>query len=81
MNILSQITQITQTNAAGLHYIAEKRQVVASEVIGVIVVLGFVCDNLRDLRENRPFTCKGRARNEQGKSKERTSMYPHSFVA
>ena len=34
--------------------------------------LGFVCDNLRDLRENRPFTHKERARKEQGKSKERT---------
>ena len=47
-----------------------ERQLIVSVVIGVIVVLGFVCDNLRDLRENRPFTCKGRARNEQGKNKE-----------
>ena len=66
---------------SGAALFRRERQFVASEVIGVIVVLGFVCDNLRDLRENRPFTCKGRARNEQGKSKERTSMYPHSFVA
>ena len=26
------------------------------EVYAVFIVLGFVCVNLRDLRENRPFT-------------------------
>ena len=36
MNILSQITQITQTNAAGLHYFAEK-----DSLFEVNVVLGF----------------------------------------
>ena len=48
MNILPQITQITQRNAAKLHYHAEKDRVVVS---GVIIVLGFVCVNQRDLRE------------------------------
>ena len=47
--ILPQIAQITQRNAAGLHYIAEKDSLFN-------VVLWFVCVNLRDLRENRPFT-------------------------
>ena len=51
MNILSQITQITQTNAAGLHYFAEK-----DSLFEVKAVLWFVCDYQRDLRENRPFT-------------------------
>ena len=37
--ILSQIAQITQTNAAGLHYIAEKDRLF--EVKAVVVVLGF----------------------------------------
>jgi hypothetical protein len=48
VNILPQITQITQRNAAKLHYHAEKDRVVVS---GVIIVLGFVCVNQRDLRE------------------------------
>ncbi len=57
--ILPQIAQITQRNAAGLHYIAEKDWLF--EVKAVIAVLGFCCfgfrlRNLRDLRENRPFT-------------------------
>jgi hypothetical protein len=51
VNILSQITQITQTNAAGLHYFAEK-----DSLFEVKAVLWFVCVNLRDLRENWPFT-------------------------
>ena len=44
VNILPQMAQITQTNAAWLHYIAEKDSLVN-------VVLWFVCDNLRDQRE------------------------------
>ena len=51
-----------------LHYFAEKDRLM---FVVFWCCLGFICDNLRDLRENRPFTCKGRARNEQGKSKER----------
>ena len=46
MNILSQITQITQTNAAGLHYFAEK-----DSLFEVKAVLWFVCVNQRNLRE------------------------------
>ena len=49
-----------------LHYFAEKDRLM---FVVFWCCLGFICDNLRDLRENRPFTCKGRARNEQGKSK------------
>ena len=37
-----------------LHYLAEKDRLF--EVNAVVVVLWFVCVNLRDLRENRPFT-------------------------
>ena len=48
--ILSQITQITQRNAASC--IISQRKTVCV----VNVVLGFVCDYQRDLRENRPFT-------------------------
>ena len=52
MNILPQITQITQRNAAKLHYIAEKdRLFEAVAVIAVLLFWGFVCVNLRDLRE------------------------------
>ena len=68
MNILPQITQITQRECSKLHYFAEKDRLM---FVVFWCCLGFICDNLRDLRENRPFTCKGRARNEQGKSKER----------
>ena len=46
MNILSQITQITQTNAAGLHYFAEK-----DSLFEVKAVLWFVCVNQQNLRE------------------------------
>ena len=54
--ILPQITQITQRNAAKLHYIAEKdRLFEAVAVIAVLLFWGFVCVNLRDQRENRPF--------------------------
>ena len=50
--ILPQITQITQRNAAKLHYIAEKdRLFEAVAVIAVLLFWGFVCVNLRDLRE------------------------------
>ena len=39
-----------------LHYFAEKdRLFEVVVVIAVFVVLGFVCVNLRDLRENRPL--------------------------
>ena len=57
MNILPQITQITQRNAAKLHYIAEKDRVVVS---GVIIVLGFVCVNQRNLREILGVLCADR---------------------
>ena len=50
MYILPQIAQITQTNAAGC-IITQRKTICLS-----IVVLGFVCVNLRDLRENWPFT-------------------------
>ena len=75
--ILPQITLITQRGMQQAALSRRERQVEANVIVAVccsyccFVVLGFVCDNLRDLRENRPFTCKGRARNEQGKSKER----------
>ena len=55
MNILPQITQITQTNAAGLHYFAEK-----DSLFEVKAVLWFVCVNLRDLRETLGFLCADR---------------------
>ena len=45
MNILTQITQITQRNAAKLHYIAEKDWLF--EVKAVIAVLGFCCFGFR----------------------------------
>ena len=73
--ILPQITLITQRGMQQAALSRRERQVEANVIVAVccsyccFVVLGFVCDNLRDLRENRPFTCKGRARNEQGKSK------------
>ena len=56
MNILPQITQITQRNAAWLYYFAEKDRLF--EVVAVVAVLlfwGFVCVNLRDLRETLGF--------------------------
>ena len=46
MNILPQITQMTQRNAAGLHYHAEK-----DSLFEVKAVLWFVCVNQRNLRE------------------------------
>ena len=54
--ILPQIAQITQTNTAKLYYIAEKDWLF--EVVAVVAVLlfwGFVCVNLRDLRETLGF--------------------------
>ena len=56
MDILSQIAQRTQRNAAELHYIAEKDRLF--EVVAVVAVLlfwGFVCVNLRDQRETLGF--------------------------
>ncbi len=50
--ILPQMAQITQTNAAELHYFAEKDSLVN-------VVLWFVCDNLRDLRDTLGFLLCG----------------------
>ena len=41
MFILTQITQITQRNAAGLHYFAEKDMLF--EVVAVVAVLQFCC--------------------------------------
>ena len=49
VNILPQITQRSQMNAAGLHYFAD---IIACEVV---VVLGFVCVNLRNQRETLGF--------------------------
>ena len=61
MNILPQITQITQRNAAKLHYIAEKdRLFEAVAVIAVLLFWGFVCVNLRDLRETLGLICANR---------------------
>ena len=51
--ILSQITQITQRNAAGC-IISQRKTVWV-----VIVVLGFVCDYLRNLRETLGFLLCG----------------------
>ena len=53
MNILPQITQITQRNAAGLHYHAEKDRLF--EVKAVLLFWGFICVNLRDLWETFGF--------------------------
>ena len=50
MYILPQITQMTQRNAAGCIITQRKTGCLS------IVVLLFVCVNLRDQRENRPFT-------------------------
>ena len=59
--ILPQITQITQRNAAKLHYIAEKdRLFEAVAVIAVLLFWGFVCVNLRDLRETLGLICANR---------------------
>ena len=61
MNILPQIAQMTQTNAASCIITQRKTDWVGGGIHSVIVVicgfvvLGFVCVNQRDLRENRPF--------------------------
>ena len=57
MNILPQIAQMTQRNAASCIISQRKTGWVGGEVyvvwgFGGSVVLGFVCDHLRDLREN-----------------------------
>ncbi len=49
MNILPQITQIPQTNAASC--IIPQRKAVSFEVKDVLSFWGFVCVNLRDQRE------------------------------
>ena len=54
VNILSQITQITQRNAASCIISQRKTGWV---IVAVVAVLGFVCDNLRDLRETLGFIC------------------------
>ena len=57
--ILSQIAQMTQTNAAGCIISQRKTDWVGGVVVGVIVVLGFVCVNQRDLRETLgAFLCR-----------------------
>ncbi len=48
MIILSQMAQITQTNAAGCIISQRKTGWV---IVAVVAVLGFVCVNLRDQRE------------------------------
>ena len=48
--ILPQIAQMTQRNTAELYYPAEK-----DRLFEVKTVLGFVCVNLRDLRETLGF--------------------------
>ena len=48
VNILPQIAQMTQTNAAGLHYFAEKDRLVRLKLFCCFVVLGFVCVNQRE---------------------------------
>ena len=53
MYILPQIAQITQRNAAGCIISQRKTGWVGGEVY---VVLWFCLRNLRDLRENWPFT-------------------------
>ena len=53
MNILPQIAQMTQRNTAELYYFAEKDSLF--EVKTVLLFWGFICVNLRDLRENMPF--------------------------
>ena len=54
VNILPQIAQITQRNAASC--IISQRKTVCD----VVVVLGFVCVNQRDLRETLGFLCADR---------------------
>ena len=49
VNILPQIAQITQRNTAWLYYYAEKDRLF--EIKAVLLFWGFVCVNLRDLRE------------------------------
>ena len=53
MNILPQITQMTQRNAAKLHYFAEKDRLF--KIKAVLLFWGFICVNLRDLRETLGF--------------------------
>ncbi len=53
MFIFPQITQITQMNTAELYYFAEKDRLF--EVVAVLLFWGFVCVNLRDLRETLGF--------------------------
>ena len=55
MNILPQIAQRTQRNAAWLHYFAEKDRLFEVKVVLLFWDLGFVCDYLRDLRETLGF--------------------------
>ena len=53
VNILPQITLITQRECSKLHYSAEKDSLF--EVKVVLLFWGFVCVNLRDLRETLGF--------------------------
>ena len=67
MNILSQMAQITQTNAASCIISQTKTVCSGGVIVAVIVVLWFLCDNLRDLRENRPFKSVRRATSNNAK--------------
>ena len=53
MNILPQIAQRTQRNTAELYYFAEKDSLF--KIKAVLLFWGFVCVNLRDLRETLGF--------------------------
>ena len=61
MNILPQIAQMTQRNAASC--IISQRKTVSL----VIVVLGFVCDYQRDLRETLGFALRRDIRGDSEK--------------
>ena len=51
--ILPQITQITQRECSRLHYFAEKDRLF--KIKAVLLFWGFICVNLRDLRETLGF--------------------------
>ena len=55
VNILPQITQMTQRNAAGCIISQRKTDCLRLKLFCCFVVLGFVCVNQRDLRETLGF--------------------------
>ena len=55
VNILPQITQITQTNATGCIISQRKTGCLRLLQLLLFCCLGFVCVNLRDLRETLGF--------------------------